>query len=440
MKKHCSFLFVIVLMIVLVLSGCAKPTPAPIPTPSPTPVPVPTKYGTVEVRATDAPPTGVSKIIVYTKNIQVHKADSPEDTWTTVVGEERSFDLVEIQGAEVFLGTANITSGNYTQIRLDVTKVMVTLEGKEILAKLPSEKLKIVRTWEVRENEKTILALDFEADKFVVITGKDEAQVKPVLKLEVTQGDRPLKTAAKLTTLENITWVLQSYGQPGNLKTVLRGTEVALKDAEIMAFFDSAKSQVGGSAGINKYAGGYKLEGNKLSIPGPLITTAMAGPQPLMVQEKEYLTLLQAAQSYQIKGGELQINCGQQVLIFTKKTETSTSIPTLENTDWVLESYGQVEKLQSVLKDTEITALFDSAKSQVAGSAGVNRYFGSYKLDGSKLTVPGPIGSTKMAGPQPAMDQESEYLATLQAAESYKIEGSKLTITCSGKVLIFRKK
>ncbi len=42
----------------------------------------------------------------------------------------------------------------------------------------------------------TILTLDFEADKFVVITGNDRAQVKPVLKLLVSQGDRPLKTPA----------------------------------------------------------------------------------------------------------------------------------------------------------------------------------------------------------------------------------------------------
>ena len=150
--------------------------------------------GTVEFRATDAPAAGVSKIMVTTRNIQIHKADAQEDSWITVVSQEKTFDLVAIQGAEVFLGSANVSSGNYTQIRLDVTKVIVTLDGKDITAKLPSDKLRVVGPWEVKTDQKTILTLDFEADKFVVITSKDTVEVKPVLKLDVYQGDRPLKT------------------------------------------------------------------------------------------------------------------------------------------------------------------------------------------------------------------------------------------------------
>ena len=150
--------------------------------------------GIVEVRAMDAPPAGVSKIMVTTRNIQIHKADAPEDSWITVVSQEKTFDLVAIQGAEVFLGSENVSSGNYTQIRLDVTQVIVTLDSTNITAKLPSDKLKVVGPWEVKAGQKTILTLDFQADTFVVITGNDQAQVNPVIKLDVSQGERPLKT------------------------------------------------------------------------------------------------------------------------------------------------------------------------------------------------------------------------------------------------------
>jgi hypothetical protein len=50
------------------------------------------------------------------------------------------------------------------------------------------------RPWEVKAGQKTILTLDFEADKFVNITGNDAVEVEPVLELDVYQGDRPLKT------------------------------------------------------------------------------------------------------------------------------------------------------------------------------------------------------------------------------------------------------
>ncbi|MFC2003319.1 DUF4382 domain-containing protein [Chloroflexota bacterium] len=204
-KSRLYSVIVILSMLALLMVACAQPAPAPTPAPVPIPIPTPTTTGTLEMRATDAPPTGISSIMVTTDNIEVHKAEATEDTWITVVDEEKTFDLVEIQGAEVFLGQKEIATGKYTQIRLDVIKVMVTVDGKELDATLPSDKLKVIRPWEIIENEKTILTLDFEADKFVVITGKDRAQVKPVLKLEVTKGERPLKTPAPTPALK-INW------------------------------------------------------------------------------------------------------------------------------------------------------------------------------------------------------------------------------------------
>ena len=124
-------------------------------------------------------------------------------------------------------------------------------------------------------------------------------------------------TPKPLPTLENTTWMLQSYGQPENLKSVQKGY-IYLRNVEITAVFDSVKGQVTGSSGVNTYRGGYKLEDNKLSI-SVFIMTQLGGPQPLIDQEEEFLNLLQAAESFQITDGRLQINCGQQVLVFTEK-------------------------------------------------------------------------------------------------------------------------
>jgi len=179
----------------------------------------------------DAPPTGVSSIVVTTSNIEVHKAGASDDSWITVVSQEKTFDLVAIQGAEVFLGQKELEAGQYTQIRLDVTNVKVVLEGKELVAKLPGEKLKVVSPWEIKPGQKTILTLDFDADKFVVITGKDQAQVKPVIKLEVSQGERPLK---KPTITPDTTAPTVSSTIPANAAT---GVAV---NSKITAIFSEA--------------------------------------------------------------------------------------------------------------------------------------------------------------------------------------------------------
>ena len=74
---------------------------------------------------------------------------------------------------------------------------------------------------------------------------------------------------------------------------------------------------------------------------------------------------------------------------------SKTKAITLEDTTWVLESYGEQGNLQAVLEDTEITAVFDSAEGKVSGSAGCNNYFASYQINNNELSI-SAIGSTEM--------------------------------------------
>ena len=128
-------------------------------------------------------------------------------------------------------------------------------------------------------------------------------------------------------TLQNTTWVLQSYGQPGNLRSVITSAGPEFATVEITLGFDKVTGQVGpllkgllvgGSTGFNDYSGIYELNGSKLSITMGF-RTAVGGPAIMMDQETIYWTLLESAESYQIKDGQLQIKCGGQVLIFTQK-------------------------------------------------------------------------------------------------------------------------
>jgi heat shock protein HslJ len=116
------------------------------------------------------------------------------------------------------------------------------------------------------------------------------------------------------TGLENKTWLLQSYGETGNLRAVIHGTEITVT-------FDSGKGQVYGSAGANTYSGSYKVSGDKLSIR-QLAWTEMyrLDPPGVMEQEAEYLRIFKAGESFQVNNSTLQINSGKQVLIYIEKT------------------------------------------------------------------------------------------------------------------------
>ena len=118
--------------------------------------------------------------------------------------------------------------------------------------------------------------------------------------------------------------------------------------------------------------------------------------------------------------------------------EVAEDTVTIEDTTWVLESYGDQGNLQTVLEGTEITATFESAEGQVKGSASCNSYFGSYELNNSNLSI-FQIGNTEMycMEPEGVMEQETQYLRLLSAAESYEIIEGKLRIIAGSELVVF---
>ena len=105
----------------------------------------------------------------------------------------------------------------------------------------------------------------------------------------------------------------------------------------------------------------------------------------------------------------------------------------LANTAWEVISYNNGrEAVTSVLAGTRLTANFD-AGGMVNGNAGCNDYFGSYQVSGNTIAI-GTLGSGQMAcaDPEGVMQQESEYLAALQSAATYRLDGDKLELRTAG--------
>ena len=73
-----------------------------------------------------------------------------------------------------------------------------------------------------------------------------------------------------------------------------------------------------------------------------------------------------------------------------------------------------------------VTLNFDEQSGQYYGR-GINRYFGTYRLDGEKLTL-GPASSTMMSGSPNKMAAEEEYLDRLQKTQSYQLTTDKLIL------------
>ena len=148
-----------------------------------------TATGAVEVRVTDAPPGNVTSINVTTNEIQIHRAQAGNESgWETIFENGNvTFDLLEIAGIEeVIAFDDQVPAGNYTQLRMHITSVWVTIGNSTAQeASVPSEWLKTARPFEVVSGGNTTLILDFDAAESIVVTGTEEIQFKPVVRLLV---------------------------------------------------------------------------------------------------------------------------------------------------------------------------------------------------------------------------------------------------------------
>ena len=96
-------------------------------------------------------------------------------------------------------------------------------------------------------------------------------------------------------------------------------------------------------------------------------------------------------------------------------------------------------KLRNAKNGAEITLGFDGKDKRFFGRSAINRYFGTYKTEGDRLTF-GPAGSTMMAGPGHLMAAEREYMQFLPQVATYRLDGNRLILSkANGESMVFER-
>ena len=194
-----------------------------------------------------------------------------------------------------------------------------------------------------------------------------------------------------------------------------------------------ADGMMSGNSGCNHYNVAYEVDGNSISI-GTAMSTMMACDEASMAVENAYLSALESAASYQIDGDTLTLADagGTDVATFSAAKQVA-----LAGTSWAVRAYNNGKQaVTTLIIGTEMTAIFGE-DGALSGSAGCNTYNAPYQTDGDSITI-GPAASTRMmcAEPEGIMEQETQYLAALSTAATYKIDGSRLEMrTAEGSIV-----
>ena len=226
-------------------------------------------------------------------------------------------------------------------------------------------------------------------------------------------------------TLNETSWELAKIQQKDKILSIPKGTNITI---------NFSKDRINGYSAVNIYFGNYKIQNNILILSN-VGTTEKAGSQELMDIERKFFDILQSSPkiSYDKETLTLSNNKGEiwtfKVLTLEKK---------LHNTDWrLINMAGKNMKLQ-MKNEEQITLSF--TENEINGNAGINNYFGSYKISNENISIQG-IGATEMAGPDNLMRIEGEYLALLENVKKIKLINQKTLVltTDKGKTLTFEK-
>lgn len=129
------------------------------------------------------------------------------------------------------------------------------------------------------------------------------------------------------------------------------------------------------------------------------------------------------------------ISCSANELKETRSDSVNIEVIQKEfaGTTWKLSKYLSEGKLKDVIEASKANLKFEEGKFYGDGS--VNRFFGSYTLNNSELSM-GRIGMTLMMGPEDAMQQEYAFTTLLQKIISYEIVGEELKLFSDRELLL----
>lgn len=213
-----------------------------------------------------------------------------------------------------------------------------------------------------------------------------------------------------LASLEGTTWLLESLNEQPAI------TSHATASLRVKG------SRIFGSAGCNSYSGDYTGTADGEFGAEKMYRTAMlCVPDEIMAQEGAYMAFLNKADKYSIAGNKLTLKAPDgKTAVFTPQSQE------LAGTAWQATSIEG----QSLVSGSSITVSFGN-DGKVSGTAGCNRYSGSYAASVSGETVSmSALSATRMLchEPEGIMAQEQRFLAALQSAASYSVNPRTLTL------------
>ena len=186
--------------------------------------------------------------------------------------------------------------------------------------------------------------------------------------------------------------------------------------------------RIAATAGCNRAVGDVNLADGVMRTDR-LASTMMACPPPKDGADAWLSGLFDTDPQWSVDGDVLTLTGDAVTVSLTDKKIVDPDRP-LTGTEWVATTlYTADASTTSTALETSAPTLTVSESGSVSGSTGCNRFTGTAQVGDGTLTF-GPLGTTRMACPDPEVTAiENHVLAVLAGETTYEIDAATMRIT-----------
>lgn len=195
--------------------------------------------------------------------------------------------------------------------------------------------------------------------------------------------------------------------------------------------FDGDRLSAG--AGCNTTSAGYRLDGDRLVIEGPGMSTLIGCPPELEAQDQWLNGFLADGPTLALDGDDLTLTSDDGDTSMTLSDGGRDAAP-LVGTTWTLSSVIEGETASSVPAGVEPPTMRIGEDGMAELFLGCNRgggAAGTTTTEAGEVLTFGPIRSTRMACGEPASSVEATVLGVLESDPTYMITGDRMVLTAA---------
>ena len=143
------------------------------------------------VNLTDDHTEDVQAVNLYFTSVTANPIGGPPETLMLAL-DRNPQDLLALRDVVIALATGIVEPGEYASLRinLDQERSNVVEAGEQLPLRIPSEEIKILGGFSVRDDSVTAVTLDFDAEASLVLLGNGEWLLQPVIIMDVSTTQR----------------------------------------------------------------------------------------------------------------------------------------------------------------------------------------------------------------------------------------------------------